>query len=60
VLASVVMVVIPSGQSTRRSLYATAGKSISVSLMRLKTLVKTVVANARLISTSCASCSRRP
>src|SRR5205807_648431 len=36
-------------------LHATAGKSISVSLMRLKTLVKTVVAKARLISTSCAS-----
>src|ERR1700737_3143027 len=38
-----------------RSLHATAGKSISVSLMRLKTLVKTVVANARLISTNWAS-----
>jgi hypothetical protein len=40
---------------TARSLHATAGKSISVSLMRLKTLVKTVVAKARLISTSWAS-----
>src|SRR5581483_6158501 len=35
--------------------YATAGKSIAVSLMRLKTLVKAVVAKARLMSTSCAS-----
>jgi hypothetical protein len=36
-----------------RSLHATAGKSISVSLMRLKTSVKTLAAKARLISTSC-------
>ena len=38
-----------------QSLYATAGKSISVSLMRLKTLVKTVVAKAGLTSTSWVS-----
>ncbi len=35
--------------------YWTAGKSTVVSLMRLKTLVKTVTAMARLISTICAS-----
>jgi hypothetical protein len=39
----------------RMSIQATVGKSISVSLMRLKTLVKTVVAKARLTSISCAS-----
>src|SRR5262249_32774902 len=39
----------------KQSLYAAAGKSISVWLMRLKTLVKMIVAKARLMSTSCAS-----
>ncbi len=57
VLASVVIVVILSCKTDgeRGWLHATAGKLISVSLMRLKTLVKTVVAKARLISTSWAS-----
>jgi hypothetical protein len=37
------------------AVYATAGKSIAVSFMRLTTFVKTVTAIARLISTSCWS-----